>query len=125
MRKVTLFCCSTFRLNLGFFQVKDFKFRCPLVSKQSFLTALFPFLGLIDSSLWSNVKISRRSKNRDPSEMKECPICRVWTNKKNFARHMHVHSDLRAFRCKICDKGFKTRLNLTRHESIHTRDSAT
>ena len=98
-------------------------FRILSVSNESYLTPLFPFLGLIDSSFWSNIKIARRSKSRDPSEMKECPICRVWTNKKNFARHMHVHSDFRAFRCKVCNKGFKTKLNLLRHESIHSRDT--
>lgn len=88
-----------------------------------FLIVLFFFLGLIDLLLWSNVKILRWSKNRDFFEMKECFICWVWMNKKNFVRYMYVYLDLWVFCCKICDKGFKIRLNFIRYEFIYIWDS--
>ena len=51
-------------------------------------------------------------------EKKECQICGKMI--LDLTLHMKVHSDIKPFKCEICDKEFKRKNELTAHQKYHT-----
>eukprot|EP01083_Nonionella_stella_P130949 397560_1 len=48
-----------------------------------------------------------------------CKICGKYF--KRLTRHMVVHTDVRPFKCDVCDKTFKSRGCLTTHKHTHNK----
>lgn len=55
-----------------------------------------------------------------PGEGKECPICcRVLPCNADIAKHLRSHTEERPFICVTCEKAFKYRDTLKKHQIIH------
>lgn len=55
-----------------------------------------------------------------PAEGKVCPICsRVLPYSADIAKHLRSHTEERPFVCLACEKGFKYRDTLKKHQIIH------
>jgi len=50
-----------------------------------------------------------------------CKVCRKWFHsRQQIAQHMLVHSDVRKYKCRYCDRAFKQPSHLDQHHRIHT-----
>lgn len=76
-------------------------------------------------------KLKRREAQRSnvqlasevPAEGKVCPICsRVLPCTADIAKHLRSHSEERPFICITCEKGFKYKDTLKKHQIIHSHE---
>lgn len=49
---------------------------------------------------------------------KFCPICELLVLKKNLARHLYTHENLKIYECQKCSMTYKTKYHLDRHNNI-------
>ncbi|XP_055551658.1 protein odd-skipped-related 2-like isoform X2 [Wyeomyia smithii] len=55
----------------------------------------------------------------------KCLICnKTFPSSFHLEKHMHTHSDARAFKCDICDASYKRRGFLKNHMKIHKVESS-
>nr|XP_034838748.1 zinc finger protein OZF-like [Maniola hyperantus] len=55
----------------------------------------------------------------------ECEICgKKFFFKSLLVKHMYIHSDVRPYKCEVCDRGFNSRYSLSSHSHTHTGKSS-
>lgn len=66
-------------------------------------------------------ELTKSLENTDPSDKKECNICKKTIHKHGFGTHMRVHNaKKKEFNCTFCSKTFQKNSHLERHIRIHT-----
>ena len=68
-------------------------------------------------------KLKIHKKNHCFNNLK-CSICNYsCSNKKRMGEHFLTHSDYKPFGCDLCDKRFRTRQEIKRHQNMHHNPS--
>ncbi|XP_077298240.1 uncharacterized protein LOC143919682 [Arctopsyche grandis] len=62
-----------------------------------------------------------QNTSRTRRELHKCSICsKAFESKRNFNRHMCIHTGIKPHKCEICLKSFITKPGLMRHVKIHS-----
>ncbi|KAL7012611.1 hypothetical protein ACKWTF_014953 [Chironomus riparius] len=66
-------------------------------------------------------KNSLRLHMRSHLQKISCKICKAKLNVVSFRMHMTTHDSSKNFKCKTCDKSFRSNRHLTEHEQTHDK----
>lgn len=73
-----------------------------------------------NDSLTNSSTKRRKNKRFGDQEQYICSTCKLHFDKQgDYKRHMIKHSDLRPYKCEICDKAFKRSSEVSNHTQIH------
>ncbi|XP_023320079.1 zinc finger and SCAN domain-containing protein 2 [Eurytemora carolleeae] len=75
------------------------------------------------STIVTEIKKHRRNHQIQANQLQKCDKCEKYYPPKYLAtRHILVHQEGKNFKCKVCEKSFKTPENLKVHNRIHGPD---